>query len=99
MTMIVDKSIKKKSRLPRIFLKIKKKTNLDSRKNQIIFISEKYVKGYYVLLRLLISDFLLFKVLFWSSIKVMFLKNNKENYWLHTVTCYTQGGLFDIKQF
>ena len=45
MTVIVDKSIKKKSRLPRIFLKIKKKTNLDSRKNQIIFISEKYVKG------------------------------------------------------
>ena len=30
---------------------------------------EKYVKGYFALSRLLVSDFLLFKVLFWSSIK------------------------------
>ena len=31
---------------------------------------EKYVKGYFALSRLLVSDFLLFNVLFWSSIKV-----------------------------
>ena len=30
---------------------------------------EKYVKGYFVLSRLLVSDFLLFNVLFWSSVK------------------------------
>ena len=30
---------------------------------------EKYVKGYFALSRLLVSDFLLFNVLFWSSIK------------------------------
>ena len=30
---------------------------------------EKYVKGYFVLSRLLLSDFLLFNLLFWSSIK------------------------------
>ena len=30
---------------------------------------EKYVKEYFALSRLLVSDFLLFNVLFWSSIK------------------------------
>ena len=30
---------------------------------------EKYVKGYFKLSRLLVIDFLLFKVLFWSSVK------------------------------
>ena len=30
---------------------------------------EKYVKGYFALSRLLVSDFLLFNILFWSSIK------------------------------
>ena len=30
---------------------------------------EKYVKVYFVLSRLLVSDFLLFNLLFWSSIK------------------------------
>ena len=30
---------------------------------------EKYVNGYFVLLHLLVSDLLLFNVLFWSSVK------------------------------
>ena len=30
---------------------------------------EKYVKGYFALSRLLVSDFLLFNILFWSLIK------------------------------
>ena len=30
---------------------------------------EKYGKGYFVLSRLLVSDFLLLNVLFWSSVK------------------------------
>ena len=51
-----------------------------------------YVKSYFALSRLLVSDFLLSNVLFWSSVKYMFLKNNKEN-WIHTV-CHMREDFF-----
>ena len=39
-------------------------------KNPIFLMSEKDVKGYFALSHLLMSNFLLFNSLFWSSIKV-----------------------------
>ena len=61
----LDKSLKKKSTVPRIFQKISetKKTREKMWKLQC-------VKGCFsTLSRLLVSDFLLFNVLFWSSMK------------------------------
>ena len=54
--------LKQKSRVLVIFLKIYE-TNLNSRKKS------SNLKGYFVLSSLLVSDFLLCNVLFWSSIK------------------------------
>ena len=63
---IVDKSLKQQSTVPRIFLKILE-ANLNSSK---ICESKKYVKGCFALSRLLVTDFLLFNVLFQSSVKM-----------------------------
>ena len=59
--------------------------------------SEKYVKGYFTLPHLLVSNFLLFNVLFWSSIKVTGSQNNKEN-WTLTAIYLTRGDYFGVKQ-
>ena len=63
----LDKSLKQKSRVPKIILKISE-TNLNSKKNPIIFMREKYVRVCFSLSHLPVSEFLLFHVLFWSSI-------------------------------
>ena len=55
---------KSRVRVPRIFLKISEKKTKFEKKNPIIFMHEKYVKKYFVLSPLLVSNFLLFSVLF-----------------------------------
>ena len=58
---------------------------------------EKYVKGYFALSHLLASNFLLFNILFWSSIKVTGSQNNKEN-WTLTAIYLNRRDYFGIKQ-
>ena len=55
---------KSRVRVPRIFLKISEKKTKFEEKNPIIFMQEKYVNKYFVLSPLLVSNFLLFNLLF-----------------------------------
>ena len=54
--------------IPIIFLKNSQIKLHSRKKNPTIFISEKYMKGYFALSRFLAGDILPFNVLFWSSI-------------------------------
>ena len=53
---------------------------------------EKYVKRYFALSRLLVSDFLLFKVLFWSSIKKFKVPGSQIlEPWVLSLGCWVPG--------